>query len=268
MKRILGLFILAIGGFYLSYILLLYVSQEQRIYQAQPGLAVPSPALVFDQSGVNVRVSFEAHSGAGAVIYFGGNAEDTSRVLPDLRVAFPSQSIYVMHYRGYQGSGGEPSESALVGDALALFDHVASKADHIRVIGRSLGSGIAVQVAAARPVGTLVLVTPYESLLRVVQELNPIVPVSLLLRDRYESATYAAEIKAPVILIAGAADQLIPMAHAKDLAGRFRPGQAVLHIANGRGHNDVQLDPMYWTWVASNVTDVMSVGTPTVAAQP
>lgn len=268
MKRVLGLFTLAISGFYLSYVLLLYVSQEQRIYQAQPGLAVPSPALVFDRSGVNVRVSFEEHAGADAVIYFGGNAEDTSRVLPDLREAFPSQSIYVMHYRGYQGSGGEPSESALVGDALALFDHVASKADRIRVIGRSLGSGIAVQVAAVRPVATLVLVTPYESLLRVVQELNPLVPVSLLLRDRYESAMYADEIKAPVILIAGAVDQLIPMAHAKDLAGRFRPGQAVLHIANDRGHNDVQLEPMYWTWVSSTVNDVVPASAPAVTLQP
>ncbi|AVP98185.1 hypothetical protein C7S18_13725 [Ahniella affigens] len=262
MKRAVGWFVLAIGGFYLSYVLLLYVSQEQRIYQAQPGLAVAAPALVFDRPGARVRVSYEAHDGADAVVYFGGNAEDTSRVLPDLRAAFPGRSIYVMHYRGYQGSTGKPSEAALVSDAFALFDDVATKARNVRVIGRSLGTGIAVQVAAARPIEALVLITPYEDFKRVVQDMNPLVPVGLLLRDRYESAKYAPLVKAPVILIAGAIDQLIPVVHAEDLAQRFPQGHAVLHVAASRGHNDVQLDPQFWNWVATAASDIKAQGHP------
>lgn len=255
MNRVLGLFALAIAGFYLSYVLVLYVSQDQRIYLPQPGVAVPAPGFVFDRPGAIVRVSADERPGADAVIYFGGNAEDTSGALPQLRSAFPERSIYVMHYRSYQGSTGAPSESALIGDALALYDFVAAKSTHVRTIGRSLGSGIALQVAAQRPTEALVLITPYESFRRVVQELIPLVPVAWILRDRYESGQFAPRVRAPVILIAGAEDTLIPLAHARDLAQHFQPGQAVLHIAAGRGHSDVQHDPQFWSWMTEAPPD-------------
>jgi pimeloyl-ACP methyl ester carboxylesterase len=75
--------------------------------------------------------------------------------------------LYLLHYPGYGGAAGRPSETALVADALALFDQVAARHPRVTVIGRSLGSGVAIQVASARPVERLVLVTPYDSLMEI-----------------------------------------------------------------------------------------------------
>ena len=66
--------------------------------------------------------------------------------------AFPDRSLYLVNYRGYGGSSGRPSEAGLVADALAVFDHVRTQHPDIAVMGRSLGSGVAVQLAAVRPV--------------------------------------------------------------------------------------------------------------------
>ena len=84
--------------------------------------------------------------------------------LPGLADAFPDHALYLLHYPGYGGAPGKPSEAAIAADALALFDRVAPQHPRVVVIGRSLGSGVAVQVASARPVARLVLVTPYDSL--------------------------------------------------------------------------------------------------------
>ena len=79
-------------------------------------------------------------SEAPALIYFGGNAENVSASLPMLSAAFPDRAIYAMHYRGYGGSSGAPSEEALQDDALLLFDQVYAQHPNILVMGRSLGS--------------------------------------------------------------------------------------------------------------------------------
>src|SRR5260370_41081884 len=102
-----------------------------------------------------VLVSTRPKDGSHALIYFGGNAEDVSLNMPSLSAGFPDSAIYLLHYRGYGGSSGRPSEGALFADALTLFDQVHSKHPDVDVVGRSLGSGIAVYVASLRPVTRL-----------------------------------------------------------------------------------------------------------------
>ena len=91
----------------------------------------------------DVLVSTRPIAGPDAVVYFGGNAEDVSLNLPDFRAAFPGQALFLMHYRGYGGSAGSPSEEGLVADGLALLDRVLAAHPRATLIGRSLGSGIA-----------------------------------------------------------------------------------------------------------------------------
>jgi len=165
-------------------------------------------------------------SGPNALLYFGGNAEDVSYSLPSLSTAFPDHAVYLLHYRGYGGSSGKPSEAALFADALALFDRVSTDHQNIAVVGRSLGSGVAVHLASLRPVARLVLVTPYDSLQELAARQFPYLPVRWLLLDKFESWRYAEHITVPTLVIAAEHDEVIPRMSTEALYKRFRTGVA------------------------------------------
>ena len=159
--------------------------------------------------------------------------------------AFAEHSLYLVNYRGYGGSSGRPSEMALLADALAVFDHVRTQHPDIAVMGRSLGSGVAVQLAAARPVSRLVLVTPFDSLVNVAKEYFRWLPVGLLMRDRYESASRAHTVQAPVLIVIAGEDEIIPGRRSEALAEAFAPGQVQVVVVPGVGHNTLDLLPQY-----------------------
>ena len=128
---------------------------------------------------------------APAVICFGGNAEEASWMLAEAR--WPRDyALVALNYRGYGKSEGDPGERALTEDALAIYDAVARRPDvdpkRIVVFGRSLGTAVAVHVAAARPVAGVILASPFDSLVAVGRQHYPWLPVSWLLKDRYDSA--------------------------------------------------------------------------------
>jgi pimeloyl-ACP methyl ester carboxylesterase len=194
----------------------------------------------------DVLVSTRPIAGPDAVVYFGGNAEDVSLNLPDFRAAFPGQALFLMHYRGYGGSAGSPSEEGLVADGFALLDRVLAAHPRVTLIGRSLGSGIAVRLAAARPVSRLVLVTPYDSILGIAQEQFAWFPVRWLLRDKHESWRYAPSILAPVLVLAAEHDEVIPRASTELLRTRFRQGKLRYIVIPGTGHNTIAQSAAYW----------------------
>jgi pimeloyl-ACP methyl ester carboxylesterase len=231
---------------YLAACAYLYFQQRHLLYfpQAIPP-AAGADAQPLRAQGPRVLVSTREQAGARAVVYFGGNAEDVSRSLPTLAAAFPGQALYLLHYRGYGGSQGTPNEADLVADALVLFDRAHARHAQVTLVGRSLGSGIAVHVASLRPAARLVLVTPYDSIVGVAQAQYPFMPVSLLMRDRYESFRYAPQVRAPTHLIAAADDRVIPRASTEQLLRRFAPGIAHLCVVPGAGHNSISSDPEY-----------------------
>ncbi len=226
---------------------LLFVIQRSLIYFPQPSASAPG-ALVFELAGdadARVLVTAQPRSGSRAVIYFGGNAENVNFSLPSLSEAFPDHAIYLLHYRGYGGSSGRPSEAALVADAFALFDRVQSEHGHIVVVGRSLGSGVAVQVASLRNVGKLILITPFDSLQHLAASQFPYFPVRWLLLDKFESWRYAARITAPTVIIAAEQDEIVPRASTEALHARFPPGIASLQILRGADHNSISASKDY-----------------------
>lgn len=247
---------LIFGGFvllaYVALCVALFVFQRSLIYFPQPravGLGV-EPVVLTMADGTAVNVTVRPNLGPDALIYFGGNAEDVSHQLPVLAVAFPGHAIHLMHYRGFGGSGGRPSEAALVADALELFDRVHKDHGRVLVVGRSLGSGVAVQVASARPLDRLVLVTPYHSILALAKQQFPWAPVGWLLQDRFESWQHAPLVTAPTTLIAAEHDNVIPRASTDALHARFPPGVARFHILPGTGHNTISDNRMYLSLLA------------------
>lgn len=233
-------FVAAAALLYLAICLLVFVLQRSLLYFPQPSsLAGRDTTVVLPGVDARVAASVRERGAEQAVLYFGGNGEDVTRSIPDLQAAFPTDSLYLLHYRGYGESGGKPSEAALLSDALALYDLAQARHRNIQVIGRSLGSGLAVRVASVRPVARLVLVTPYDSLQEIATARFPFLPVAWLLLDKYDSWRYAPQVTAPTLLIAAGNDEVIPRASTERLLSRFRPGVATLTVIEGAGHNSL-----------------------------
>jgi pimeloyl-ACP methyl ester carboxylesterase len=230
---------MALAG-YLGVCALLFFTQRSLIYFPPRHAALRAPQVsTLAVPGALLNVSQRALPGPKALIYLGGNAEDVSASLPQLAQAFPDRALYLLHYRGYAGSSGSPSEQALVADALALFDKTAARHPDIVLVGRSLGSGVAVQVASLRAVSKLVLVTPFDSLAELAAAQFPWLPVRWLLRDKYESWRYVSKVRAPTLIVVAQGDEIIPPANTQRLAARFAEDRLVLRVIAGAGHNTI-----------------------------
>jgi pimeloyl-ACP methyl ester carboxylesterase len=236
-------------GLMLVYVALcgaLFVFQRSLIYFPQPGSADSGGVnMTLESGGERLQVSIRPRGGRRALTYFGGNAEDVSLNMASFASAFPNDAIYLLNYRGYGGSTGNPSERALFADGLALFDRVHADHPDVEVIGRSLGSGVAVYVASQRPVERLVLVTPYDSLAAIAAAQYPFVPVSWLLRDKFESGKYAPRVSAPTTIVAAENDEVIPKASTETLRSRFREGLVSYYVVPGVGHNTISASAEY-----------------------
>jgi uncharacterized protein len=195
--------------------------------------------------GAELQISVRPRAGAKALLYLGGNAEDVSANLPSLSNALPDYALYLLHYRGYGGSSGKPSEEALHSDALALFDKIYAEHPNVVVVGRSLGSSVAIRLASARPVSRLVLVTPYDSLQELAVQQFPYIPVRWLLLDKFESWRYAPHVSAPTVILAAELDEVIPRSSTELLYSRFAAGVASYKVIAGVGHNSISESAAY-----------------------
>jgi len=246
MPRILVYILVSIAAVYLLLCAALFVFQRALIYFPQPStIETPDTLLKLSVSDADLQVSVRPHVGPKALIYFGGNAEDVSRNLPPFSQAFPDEAIYLLHYRGFGGSSGSPSEEAIARDALDLFDRVYAEHPQVAVVGRSLGTGVAIRLASQRPASRLILITPYDSLLELAARQFPIFPVQWLLKDTFDSRKYAAHISVPTLLIMAEHDEVIPRVSTERLYGQFTPGVATLKVINGVGHNSISESPEY-----------------------
>jgi len=236
---------------YLGICVGLYAAQRSLIYHPTPSLGADSAAskLKLAVDGAELAISVSPQKGDSALIYFGGNMEDVSWSLPLFSKMFPGYAIYLPHYRGYSDSSGEPTEQALYNDALALFDKIYAQHTHVFVVGRSLGSGVAVHLASQRPVARLVLVTPYDSIEKVAEGKFPLFPINWLLLDKFESWQFAPKVTAPTLLVAAENDQVIPYANTELLYNSFSRNVATLKVIPSRNHDDIMENPAYLEWL-------------------
>jgi pimeloyl-ACP methyl ester carboxylesterase len=234
--------------------LAMYLWQRSFIYHPSPEIEHPYQQLqIAVDDEVTLQIIEVNPNQPDAVIYFGGNAEAVAAGAADLARALPDKTLYLVNYRGYGGSGGSPTEANLFTDAEKVFDAISSGAgtnsgsnyQSISVIGRSLGSGVACWLASRKPAARLVLITPYDSILKIAQSAFSIFPVSWLLKDRYESVKYAPLIDAPVLALLAERDNIIPASSSEELLRHF-PGFVETHVLSGTGHNDLQLHPKFY----------------------
>jgi len=224
------------------------VSEARRAEVAKRYPAVQEVFLTSDD-GTRLQAWHAIAPGpAPVVLYFGGNAEETSWMLAELGNA-PGVSWLIVSYRGYGLSEGSPSEAALASDALQWFDYVASRpgtdAKRIFVFGRSLGSGVAVALAARRPTAGVILSTPYDSLAAVAKRYYWYLPVDLLLKHRFDSIVLAPQIRQPLLCLIAERDEVIPPAHAERLFEAWGGPKKKLLLQEA-GHNTTDDHPLFW----------------------
>lgn len=185
----------------------------------------------------------------GLILYFHGNTGSLKRwgkiaaKLTDF-----GYDVLAPDYRGYGKSTGNPSEKALIVDAKLFYqkalDHYAP--EQIIFYGRSLGSGVAVQLATQTDPKLVILETPFYSLLDVVHSKLPIYPYRLMLRHPFLSNRYIRQIKCPITMMHGSRDLLVYYRSAAKLYRLVadRP-DVFFHTFEGGGHNDLSTFPKY-----------------------
>ncbi|MEA3194067.1 MAG: uncharacterized protein QOD26_2400 [Betaproteobacteria bacterium] len=236
--------------------LLVFLLQERLIFMPRPlseaaladiGTRFPKGQNVFAQAADGTRLHawhLPGPSGAPLVLYFGGNAEEVSWMLGEANGA-SSVGWLLIDYRGYGASDGSPSEAALMSDALLWYDKFSPQAKKIYAFGRSLGSGVAVRLAAERRVDAVILATPFDSLVQVAKRHYPFLPVGLLLKHRFDSISRAPKITAPLLCLVATRDSIIPPEHAKLLYDAWAGPKRWVALEEA-GHNTVDAHPNYW----------------------
>lgn len=237
---------------YLVVALLLYVNQARFLF---PGAYMPLPAELdgfASSAGLETRkikagdgvelflIEHAPQPGKPIVITFHGNGSYPESY-SFLYAGWISRGYGVIApaARGYPRSGGAADGELMLADALSVYDWVAKTypGHPVVVFGQSLGTSPAIHVAAHRDVTGAVLVSPFRSMLSLVQEKIPYLPISLLLKSPFRTDLDIGAVTAPIIIFHGDRDTLVPIASAKALATLIKTDVAFEVIA-GAGHND------------------------------
>ena len=237
---------LVIFTLYLLMCCVLYVAQDRLLYFPTPESRPPGAAALWVQSrGIGLKV-LQLHGDARrALLYFGGNAEDVAAKVAEFEANFPDRAVYLVHYRGYGGNAGKPSEQLLIEDAQAIYDEISRRHDAVAVMGRSLGSGVATALAATRPVERVILVTPYDSIAKVAADHYGWAPVRWLIRDSYNSVRRIQDVHVPVLVLVAARDDVVLRARSDALVAAIPENLRHVQVFEDANHNDINLNPGY-----------------------
>lgn len=232
---------------YLIALVSLALAQRALIYPAPKAVGINpadvppgfSAATLATRDGLLLHAAYRAAApGRPTLVFFHGNGSRIEEsALATTLLGQRGNGLLLVEYRGYRGNPGKPSEQGLYADgraALTWLDAHGVPANQRILIGNSLGSGIATQLATEQPIAGLVLVSGFTSLPDVAAGHYPWLPVKLLLRDRYDNLTKLEQINAPILVLHGTADTLIPASHARALAAAAP--RADLELVSGYGH--------------------------------
>ncbi len=246
MKKILIFLIKLILLAYITFGVVLFINQRDLLYAPTDTINHVFNEVIFQNDKESINVIVVNDKKEKAILYFGGNGDTVSLSAFAFDRFFPDHTVYLVNYRGYDGSSGKPTEKGIYSDALFIFDKIRSKHSDISVLGRSLGSGVATYLASQREFEKLVLITPYDSAQSMAQERFPLYPMSILLKDKYDSVSRVKDIEEKTLVLIAEKDQLITIQHSQKLIDAFPPSQVEVEIIEGAGHNNILHDERYY----------------------
>jgi uncharacterized protein len=224
---------------YLSVGLFLFLLQRDFLYYPTAKVEHEYEIKQFSNDDVILDVIVLNKGKDKAILYFGGNAESVVANASGFKNIFSNHTVYLLNYRGYGGSTGSPTEAALYSDALFLYDEIFNRFDSVSVIGRSLGTGVATYLASTRAINKMILITPYDSIQNIAQKQYPVFPISILLKDKYDSASRVQDIDAETLIILAEHDVVIPMENSEQLIKEFPESQLQVEIIKDATHNSL-----------------------------
>jgi len=244
------LVVLAAVG-YLVGVVVLFFAQRALIFPIPQTARVTPEAAGFPEAEEHILTTADrervivwhvpAKPGRAVVIYFPGNGDFLAGCVGRFRgVTSDGTGLVALSYRGYAGSSGRPSERGLLQDAAVAYAFTAARygADRIVLWGFSLGSGVAVALAAEQPIGKLILEAPYTSTTDVAASLFPITPVRWLIRDQFRSDERIARVTAPLLIMHGARDPTISIRFGERMFALAREPKQFVRFPDG-GHDDL-----------------------------
>jgi fermentation-respiration switch protein FrsA (DUF1100 family) len=240
-----------LGALVLGALALVYLGQRRLVYfpdttyyaPADAGLSGVEQIVIKPGGGAEIQAWYApAPPGGATILYFHGNAGGLINRAERIRMfASAGWGVFLMSYRGYSGGKGSPTEAANVADAQAAYDQLITRGVAPRDIvayGESLGTGVAVQLAAVREVSAVALEAPYTSLVDIGREVYPFLPVRALMIDRYDSRTHIAKIRAPLLILHGTLDRIVPARFGRALF-EAAPQPKQMHLIANAGHSDI-----------------------------
>jgi len=256
MTKLVRTTLILIGGLYVAICIVMYFAQTRLLFPAwlvTPNATLPPGAerLTLDApDGVRLEgVHLPPRQGAAdraLILSFAGNATNAQELAVRLQRTFPEHPIAAFHYRGYAPSTGSPDARAMAEDAPIAFDFVVQRyrPRGIVAVGVSLGSGIAAELAARRPLAGLILVTPFDSLRNVARQIYWWLPVSLLMRHNLDAAAALRNRDVPVAIVAAERDGLVRPERTEALRQSLRKLRFDATLP-GATHNDIFLHPQF-----------------------
>lgn len=215
---------------YLALIAVLYAAQRSFVFPIPSATRTAPDTAGFPQAEENILATADgeniivwhapAKPGRAVALYFHGNGDTLAWLAGRFRdITSDGTGLVALSYRGYAGSSGSPSERGLLQDAAAAYAFAVAHYDAARIVpwGFSLGSGVAVAVAAEHPVGGLILEAPYTSIADIAAAQFPMLPVRYLLKDSFRSDLRIARVSAPLLIMHGARDATIPIRYGERL---------------------------------------------------
>jgi pimeloyl-ACP methyl ester carboxylesterase len=242
-----GMFLIALAAAYLGLCAVLFLVQRALVFPAPRERADAGRGTIVMVPGGTPMLWHTVEGSGPVVVHFHGNGEQIGWLgwLGD-ELAGRHVSFAAVEYPGYPGAPGTPSEAAIVAAAERALEQLTGPMgigrERIVLSGQSLGTGVAVRLAASGWGTRLVLLSPYTSMPAVAARgLLRAFPVRLLMRDRFDSELLAPRIDRPVLVLHGNGDEVVPIELGRALSARF-PHARFVEVA-GAGHNDLWQRP-------------------------
>lgn len=247
------------ASFLIAYFLIclyLYYFQEKQIFFP------PSKSNVVEDIPTKNKISLEVNSvvingiysgrlvkNQSVIVYFGGNAEDVFYNYSDFTNELNSQFV-AFNYRGFAGNAGDPTIADILLDMekilTKLINEFSLDRKNIFLMGRSLGAGIAVQVAKDGRYAGMILISPFDSMVNIAKRYFKWLPVSIMLKHPLDSLSIAKKSSMPVLILAAQHDQIIPISYSQALFDAWLTKNKTINIINNTDHNNIQSGEHYY----------------------
>jgi fermentation-respiration switch protein FrsA (DUF1100 family) len=221
---------------------MMYFPDRTRTPPAAAGLPTAEEIVLDTADGEKVIVWHVPSRGdRPVVLYFHGNGGALLHRANRFRaLTTDGTGLVALSYRGYGGSTGSPTEPGLLADAAAVYGFAAARygARRIALWGESLGTGVAVALAARNPVERVVLEAPFTSAVDIGAAVYWFLPVRLLMKDQFRSDQRIAQVKVPILILHGARDRVVPIGYGERLFSLANEPKRMVRYAEG-DHNDL-----------------------------